>query len=37
MALWGGHASRRLTTPKVRALAEFICERYPESWLLLHG
>ncbi|MCS3407940.1 LysR family transcriptional regulator [Serratia sp. AKBS12] len=37
VALWVLHTSRRLTTPKVRAFVEFICQRYPKISLLLHG
>ena len=36
-ALWVLHTSRRLSSPKVRAFVEFICERYPKASLVLRG
>ena len=37
VALWVQHTSRRLPAPKVRAFVEFICARYPEELLVMHG
>jgi DNA-binding transcriptional LysR family regulator len=35
--LWVLHTSRRLAAPKVRAFVEFMCERFPDVFLVLKG
>lgn len=36
-ALWVLHTSRRLSSPKVRAFVEFMCDQFPEASLVLKG
>lgn len=37
VALWVLHTSRRLASPKVRAVVDFLCARYPDGVLVLSG